>query len=471
LFLRELLATHGVASTLQVGSVDAALETKLLERALLNAANAPAAAALAGDASVVAEAELLLHQLTTAAPAFSGALAASPLPVPIRFYCWIRADPPDGPRELDPLGAGGDATAARAYAEVPDLLRYTIGVSVRLDVEHDGRRRTSILTSAEFAADSLGLDPILLSVVPERLDLLDSLTVGADAAAVIRKIDTFFPALSFRDQHHADKGFNLRDEVVELSEVETLADGAPLGGRLGGLLGGGADPSRGAGRVEPPSAGAHLLELRVEYEIHSPDGVTETAQRQLVDPSRFSTADRAAVVAGLVQHRQLLVVPFAISPAYWARRTIDFFRRNRSAVEFLARADSTDVGGPPVLLTYPFQLLLLAVAEDAASLRLSGPGQRVVFRARPEVLVLRHGFSAAGAAVRRTDAIDIVGTGFEALSADGRERAARALMGIYSSIFEVLALRHPRAQSLGSVMRAARRQGIPTVTLTSADES
>jgi hypothetical protein len=473
LFLRELLAAHGISSSLRVMPADSALNAALVERALRQAPSTPAEAAAGARDSLQAEVEIYLDRLASAAPGFSAALLAPATARPIKNYCWVQAEIADNRQELDPLATSQVRVGAQTHASVPDFLRFEFAVSVVLDAKKDGRNETTVLTSATFAADTIRLDPILISVVPERVDLLDSLNVGDDVGALLRKFDTFYPVVSFREEHLVDKGFNLAGEVVELSEGEVLAEGAELGGRLDDMLGRGvvSQPQRGEVEEEPV-AQAKLMNLRLKYEIRAPDGTIEDSQRQLIDfdPSSSSPSHPGRLAASIVKQKQVLIATFAASRWYLARRLIDFFRQNRGALESLARVDGEIGEKPPRLLTYPFQLLLLSMAQDGASLHLNNVGQGVLFRGRPEVLVLKQEFAVDSAGARRTDGIDIVSTGFEALSPAGRERGLRAMMGIYSSLFEILALGNSGAESLLSLLKQAQEKNIPAVTLAGTND-
>lgn len=471
LFLGELLAAHGMKSRLRVAPADRAVNAALVERAIREAPAGLSDQARGVRDSLRAEVELHLGRLSAAAPGFAAALETPAEPHRIQHSCWVEAEVAGSRLDLDPLAISGSGAAAETHSAVPASLRFQVAVSVLLDGESSGRADTTVLTSVTFGTDTLRLDPILISVVPERADLLDSLKAGMEPGTVLEALDTFYPVVTFRDEHHVGKGFNLAGEIVELGKDAVLAGGAQLGERLGDMLAGGMAGAQRRDAEAQPTAGRKLVGVRLIYEVRFPDGRVESTQRQLVSFDEApSGANRAIVLTSIVKQKQLLVSTSSVSAWYLARRLVDSFRENRGALEFLVRLERGSSEQPPALHPYPFQLLLLAMAEDGASRQLNEPGRSVLFRARPEIVVFRQEYAVDSAGVRRIDAIDIATTGFEALSIGGRAKTLRAMMGIYSSLFEVLMLVGPTTESLLSLIRQAHEESIPVVTLTGASD-
>jgi hypothetical protein len=388
LLLAELFKESGISSQFRLALADSTLNAKLVERALDSPSDTSSVLVTGG--TLRAKVDAHLARITSSVPEFSRALSSAVEDMPsISTYCWLKAEIAGRAREVDPITGveGIGRLPMLRTGELAAALHHRVILRVILKVREKDEVNDVVLNSLTLTSDTIGFEPITLTLVPDRADLLDSLSVAPEPRRILSELDTFYPVIGWRGDNRVEKGFNLDGDVVEPGGPLDGGGVKDLGREMEDILGGGRIAGVGArDETEPAAGGAtKFAGVRLELSVESPAGPVETARRNLVDET-VAKLDPASGARALrvIQERQILAPPFAASSWYVLHRLIDFYDRNRSAVEALVGTEpQTPNASRPGIARYPFQLLALAAAQDQIARALSLGQRTLLFRSRP----------------------------------------------------------------------------------------
>ena len=467
MLLAEMLGAAGERVTVKVGVADHALNDRLVNLALRSTAGVSAAAARGPEAYLLSRASIEVRAIAAAMPVFAAALEqASPASV-VASFCWVE-DERGG--VLDPTLQSPIAAAPDDASDALQRQRFMVRFSVVLETSEAGVLKDELVHASTFTADALGYVPVTLTIAPAG-DLTATLKTSADPWGDLAKIDAFYPVIAVGDRQEMTKGFSLDGTVVALNAPAPLQGVDSLGGGIGAMLGGG----RG-GEVRAPGAGARgvavsaaFAGVRLDIEVTGP-GVRQRISREIVRGAALRAETRPGAVAlRVVQQRQFLAPTFAVSRPYGAHLLIEHFRRNRPVLEALASADPPREL-PPVH-SYPLRLLTLAARQDQGAALIGWRHSGALFRARPAILAERSTFDVDSALVARRVTIDIVDTGFGAMSRSPSGRLLRALLGAQSTLLEAELFAGEGGTGTIQILRRAAAKKIDLVAIGSENDS
>jgi hypothetical protein len=434
LLLSELLSASNHISKVRVSVADSALNARLVKLALESTTGIPADDMTGADGYLLSRASSEVRSISGAMPDFAAALQ-QPSPVPVvASFCWVAADRGGTVIVLDPSLQTQTAPAPEDAGDALARQRFTVQFSVVLETSNAGVRKEELVHSSSFSADAVGYRPITLTITPSG-HLLAALKTSADPWAAMARIDTFYPVISFGDRDEITQGFSLSGKLVPLNTTP-LQGVDSMANRVGDMLRSGRAERapRRTGAAQDSEVSAAFDGIRLDIDVTGP-GVRERTSRALVRGNMLRAQTRTGAAAlRVIQQRQFLVPAFALSRAYGAHLLVEHFRRNGPLLEALASAPATSE--LPEVDQYPLQLLALATRQDHGASLIGSRHSGALFRARPAVLAEASTFEVEGAALTRRMTIDIMETGFAALSGSGSSRLLRALLGAQSTVIE-----------------------------------
>jgi hypothetical protein len=468
LLLSELLVATGHRAKVRVGVADGALNDRLVELALRTKATFSAAAADGPDDYLLSRASREVRSIASALPTFADALQQK-TPVPaVASFCWVEDERAGSTILLDPTLQGQTAVAPDSDSDALARRRFTVRFSVVLETRAAGALKEELVHASSFSPDAIGYQPITLTITPTG-DLSASLKKARDPWAELARVQVFYPVISIGDRREMTKGFSLDGKLVTatatpLQGVDSVADG------IGGILSGGR-PSPPSSRAtgQSRSVSAAFERVRLDIEVTGP-GVQERVSRSVVSGASLRAEARPGAAAlRIIQQRQFLLPSFAVSRAYGAHLLVDYFRKNRAVLDAIASTSAPP--DLPELHQYPLRLLALAARQDRGATLIGWRHSGTLFRNRPAVLAERWSFDTEHSVVGRRLTIDIMDTGFGALSRSGSSRLLRALLGAQSTLLETEVTAGLRGTGTIEVLQRAAARKINLVAIGSENDS
>jgi hypothetical protein len=462
LLLRDLLIKSGSRASVRVISATPELNRTLRLRALVEGVPRvkPRGASPSPLYPVV---EAKLAQLERLLGHHESPSSAEPT---ITTYCWVTGSVSGARREIDTVLGEPPAVSPESTFEttIPSSLRHLFTIRATLERTRRGQTEKVELLKTTVPVDTLEHRPLLFTVRPQTEDAFNQ-----NAQGEIRQGPTqnqlFVPVFITPGQQHVGRAFSLKGAIVEAASAPAI--GSSAGGRIAELL---HKPLTPEGRTENEDETSLVTGVWMECEITEPNGHVERHRRALFDPSVLSAqTDPALAALQIIQDRHILVTPIRANSDLLTHRLIEYYKQHRSVIESMARGTAP----PAIELTksLPLQLLSLAYLQDRAAdeIGLLEDGA-ALYRGRPSVLIATSDLDIADGRLFDRVRLDVMSTGYEALSERHDERRLRALFGVYTSFLEILAVGGPDPKSVLSLEENARQQGAELIAIKTSQD-
>lgn len=457
ILLRELLAHYRVRATVHVAGVTPDMNLALRLRALSEGLPRvkPQGVTLGSLSGAVTS---KLEQLE----GIVGSTRIPPVLAAIVNYCWISAEIDGSRREIDTVLEHPPGSPHLSFTTgVPAALRHHFTIRVTLDRTSRSQQETIELLKTSVPVDALHHTPVVLTVRTETDDPWNQETAEGIRQA-LGNSTVFVPTVVISGEAHTGKGFTLQGGVV--GPAPTLGIGSELGDRMAGMLG------RTPAGEKPPGSDNRmsLTGVWMDCEVTQPNGTIEKYRRPLVEPDTLP-ADPAAAALQVIQDKQILVTGIRASADLLTLRLVEYFKNHRPVLDALA--SGTQAPDVPLPHYVQWQLFSLAYLQDHAATEIMfAADDGVLFRGRAGILIASSDLDITDGRLFDRVRLDVMSTGYEAVSDGGRDRRLRALLGIYTSFAEVLAIGGPDPASLLSLERRAKEQGISLIKLSAPQD-